>query len=146
VQYVSVAVGWGGALGSLIHVSPNESTGTVYTFALGGKAPLPAFTPYQQGPLIQGVVYKPADVAPGTGLYVANCALCHGTPGVNNGGNVPNLGYVPASVISNLPNYVINGPYSQAGMPNFAGKLTPEQVTQIAAFIQGTADAIRPKD
>ncbi len=145
VQYVSVAVGWGGALGSLIHVSANESPGTVYTFALGGKAPLPAFTPYNAGTLVQGVAYKPADVGPGTGLYVANCALCHGTPGVNNGGNVPNLGYVPASVIANLPNYVINGPYSQAGMPNFAGKLTPAEVTQIAAFIQGTADAIRPK-
>jgi mono/diheme cytochrome c family protein len=94
---------------------------------------------------VQGVAYKPADVGPGTGLYVANCALCHGTPGVNNGGSIPNLGYVPASVIGNLKNYVINGPLTQAGMPNFSGKLTDDQVTQIAAFIQGTADAIRPK-
>jgi quinohemoprotein ethanol dehydrogenase len=30
-------------------------------------------------------------------------------------------------------------------MPDFTGKLTPEQVTKIQAFIQGTADAIRPK-
>jgi quinohemoprotein ethanol dehydrogenase len=144
-QYVSIAVGWGGALGSLIHVSPNESSGTVYTFALGGKAPLPQFTAYQQGPLVQGVPYKPADVAPGAGLYVANCALCHGTPGVNNGGDVPNLGYIPQGILAHLSSIVINGPLGGEGMPNFAGKLTDEQVTQIQAFIQGTADSVRTK-
>ncbi len=144
-QYVSVAVGWGGVFGLLEHISPTTNPGTIYTFALGGNAPLPNFVQYPASSLVQGVAYKPADVGPGTGLYVANCALCHGTPGVNNGGAIPNLGYVPAGVIGNLKNYVINGPLTQAGMPNFAGKLTDEQVTQIAAFIQGTADAIRPK-
>jgi quinohemoprotein ethanol dehydrogenase len=144
-QYVSVAVGWGGAFGSLEHISGNNTSGTVYTFALGGTAPLPQFVQYPSSGLVQGVAYNPADVKPGTGLYVANCALCHGTPGVNNGGSIPNLGYVPAGVISHLSSYVINGPLTQAGMPNFAGKLTDQDVTQIAAFIQGTADAIRPK-
>jgi quinohemoprotein ethanol dehydrogenase len=145
-QYVSIAVGWGGAFGSLEHISTNNSLGTVYTFALGGKAPLPPFTPFHLAGLLQGVPYKPADVGPGTALYVANCVLCHGTPGVNNGGDIPNLAYVPSSVIANLQNYVINGPYQQAGMPNFAGRLSPTEITQIAAFIQGTADAIRPKN
>jgi quinohemoprotein ethanol dehydrogenase len=143
-QYVSVAVGWGGAFGLANHVAPNESTGTVYTFALGGTAPLPSFTPYTQAALIQGVPYNKADVGPGAGLYVENCALCHGTPGVSNGGNIPNLGYVPSKVISNLKGYIINGPYTNAGMPNFAGKLDDTQVKQIAAFIQGTADSVRP--
>jgi len=142
-QYVSIAVGWGGVLGNVIHVSPNESPGTVYTFALGGKAPLPAFTAYQQAPLVQGVAYKQADVAPGAGLYVANCALCHGTPGVNNGGVIPNLGYIPPGILAHLSSIVINGPLGGEGMPNFAGKLTDEQVTQIQAFIQGTADSVR---
>ncbi len=32
------------------------------------------------------------------------------------------------------------------GMPDFTDKLTPEQVEKIKAFIQGTADAIRPKN
>jgi quinohemoprotein ethanol dehydrogenase len=32
------------------------------------------------------------------------------------------------------------------GMPDFTGKLTPEQLEKIKAFIQGTADAIRPKN
>ena len=30
-------------------------------------------------------------------------------------------------------------------MPDFAGKLKEEDVVKIQAFIQGTADAIRPK-
>jgi quinohemoprotein ethanol dehydrogenase len=30
-------------------------------------------------------------------------------------------------------------------MPDFTGKLTPEEVAKIKAFIAGTADAIRPK-
>ena len=30
-------------------------------------------------------------------------------------------------------------------MPDFTGKLKTEDVTKIKAFIQGTADAIRPK-
>ncbi len=84
-------------------------------------------------------------MGPGAGVYVANCALCHGTPAVNNGGAIPNLAYVPASVITNLKSYVINGPLQQAGMPNFAGKLDDTQIRQLAAFIQGTADSVRPK-
>lgn len=30
-------------------------------------------------------------------------------------------------------------------MPDFTGKLSESDVTKIIAFIQGTADAIRPK-
>jgi quinohemoprotein ethanol dehydrogenase len=30
-------------------------------------------------------------------------------------------------------------------MPDFTGKLTDDDVVKIKAFIQGTADAIRPK-
>ena len=30
-------------------------------------------------------------------------------------------------------------------MPDFTGKLTQQQLEQIKAFIQGTADSIRPK-
>jgi quinohemoprotein ethanol dehydrogenase len=33
----------------------------------------------------------------------------------------------------------------ERGMPDFTGKLSMEDVQKIKAFIQGTADAIRPK-
>jgi len=145
VQYVSIAVGWGGVFGITQRATDRETPGTVYTFAIGGKAPLPDFTKYQIGNLVKGVKYDPKDVPEGTSLYVNACATCHGVPGVDKGGNVPNLGYLPPEVISNLKDIVFNGPFKDKGMPDFTGKLTEADVTKIQAFIQGTADAIRPK-
>jgi quinohemoprotein ethanol dehydrogenase len=144
VQYVSVAVGWGGVFGIAVRATELQSPGTVYTFALGGKAPLPAFTKYQTEGLLEGVKYDPADVEAGTLLYVSNCVFCHGVPGVDNGGNVRNLGYVSTETIANLKDFVFKGPFTDQGMPDFTGKLKDEDVVKIQAFIQGTADAIRP--
>jgi hypothetical protein len=46
---------------------------------------------------------------------------------------------------SNLKDIVFNGPFKGRGMPDFTGKLKDEDVVKIQAFIQGTADAVRPK-
>ncbi|QDM27795.1 PQQ-dependent dehydrogenase, methanol/ethanol family [Tardiphaga sp. vice304] len=145
VQYVSVAVGWGGVFGITQRATEREGPGTVYTFAIGGKAPLPAFTQYQTSNLLSGVKYDPKDVPEGTAIYVSSCATCHGVPGVDKGGNVRNLGYVATETIANLKNFVFKGPFMDKGMPDFTGKLTEADVVKIQAFIQGTADAIRPE-
>ncbi len=144
-QYVSIAVGWGGVFGIAVRVTEYRSPGTVYTFAIDGKAPPPAFVKYQTEGLLAGVKYDPKDVPEGTALYVTACAQCHGVPGVHNGGNVRNLGYVSKETIENLKDLVLKGPFKEQGMPDFTGKLTEADVAKIAAFIQGTADAIRPK-
>jgi quinohemoprotein ethanol dehydrogenase len=144
-QYVSIAVGWGGVLGQWIRVTELSSPGTVYTFALGGKAPLPENAVYAMAALVSGVKYDAADVPEGQNLYVSNCIFCHGVPGVDGGGNIRNLGYLSADALTNLDRQVFNGPFTEQGMPDFTGRLTPEDVEKIKAFIQGTADAIRPK-
>jgi quinohemoprotein ethanol dehydrogenase len=144
-QYVSVAVGWGGVFGISQRVTELQSPGTVYTFAVDGKAPLPAFVKYQTEGLLAGVSYDPKDVPEGTAIYVAACATCHGVPGVDKGGNVRNLGYVSKDTITNLKDFVFKGPFRDQGMPDFTGKLTEADVVKVQAFIQGTADAIRPK-
>lgn len=144
-QYVSIAVGWGGVYGESQRATERKTPGTVYTFALGGTAKLPAFVDYQLGGLLQGVKYKPEDVAPGTALYVSNCVFCHGVPGVDKGGNIPNLAYSNPAIISNLDKFVLKGPMMSQGMPDFTGKLSLDDIEKIKAFIQGTADAIRPK-
>lgn len=144
-QYVSVAVGWGGVFGISQRVTELQSPGTVYTFAVDGKAPLPNFVKYQTEGLLAGVKYDPKDVPDGTLIYVAACATCHGVPGVDKGGNVRNLGYVSPETITNLKDFVFKGPFRDQGMPDFTGKLTDADVVKIQAFIQGTADAIRPK-
>ncbi|WP_206370189.1 PQQ-dependent dehydrogenase, methanol/ethanol family [Solimonas marina] len=143
-QYISVAAGWGGVYGESQRASEGNTPGTVYTFVLGGKAPLPKFTEYQRGALLSGVKYDPKDVEAGTALYVSNCVFCHGVPGVDKGGNLPNLGYVDKTFIEHLDQFVFNGPFVSKGMPDFTGKLTPDDVEKIKAFIQGTADAVRP--
>ncbi len=145
VQYVSIAVGWGGVFGISARATEQEAPGTVYTFAVGGNAPMPAFTKYQMGNLLTGVEYDPKDVPEGTAIYVAACATCHGVPGVDRGGNVKNLGYSTTDKIANLKQIVFKGPFREKGMPDFTGKLTDADVVKIQAFIQGTADAIRPK-
>jgi len=145
VQYVSIAVGWGGVYGLAQRSTEREGPGTLYTFKIGGDAKLPEFATYQMGALVAGVKYDPAHVAEGGGLYVSNCIFCHGVPGVDRGGNIKNLGYISADELGALNGIVFNGPFVSQGMPDFSGKLTPEQVTKIQAFIQGTADAIRPK-
>jgi quinohemoprotein ethanol dehydrogenase len=145
-QYVSIAVGWGGVYGLAMRATEREGPGTVYTFAVGGKAPLPEFVKYRMDELVAGVKYDPAQVAAGTALYVSNCVFCHGVPGVDRGGNIPNLGYMNASYIANLGNFVFAGPANARGMPDFTGKLSSDDVEKIKAFIQGTADAIRPRN
>lgn len=144
-QFVSIAVGWGGVFGLMQRATETQDHGRIYTFAIGGTAELPKVRPYPQGELISGVKYDPAHVAEGTKLYVSNCVFCHGVPGIDKGGNIPNLGYVPAKDIQNLADFVFDGPFKLKGMPDFTGKLTTEDVEKIKAFIQGTADAIRPK-
>jgi quinohemoprotein ethanol dehydrogenase len=144
-QYVSIAVGWGGVFGIAIRATEYRSPGTIYTFAIDGKAPLPAFVKYQTEGLLAGVKYDPKDVDEGTAIYVAACVQCHLVPGVHNGGNVRNLGYVSKETIENLKDIVFKGPFRDQGMPDFTGKLKEEDIPKLQAFIQGTADAIRPK-
>lgn len=144
-QYVSIAVGWGGVYGIAARHTDRAGPGTVYTFAVGGTAKMPDFVQYRLGELVQGVPYDKSHYEVGTALYVSNCVFCHGVPGVDRGGNIPNLGYSSAATITNLDKFVLSDSLANKGMPNFSGKLTPADVEKIKAFIQGTADAVRPK-
>jgi quinohemoprotein ethanol dehydrogenase len=144
-QYVSIAVGWGGVFGIMQRATETQSPGTVYTYAIDGNASPPEFVKYQTEGLLAGVPYDPNHVGEGTTLYLSNCVLCHGVPGVDKGGNVRNLGYVSKETIANLKDFVFKGPFRDQGMPDFTGKLKEEDIPKLQAFIQGTADAIRPK-
>ncbi|HEX7836867.1 MAG TPA: PQQ-dependent dehydrogenase, methanol/ethanol family [Kofleriaceae bacterium] len=143
-QYISVAVGWGGAYGLSQRTSEKIGPGTVFTYALGGKASPPPFVAVKLEGLVTGK-YNPALAKDGQGIYVSHCVLCHGVPGVDRGGNIPNLGYVKPEIIAELDKYVFNGPNVKDGMPDFTNRLKPADLDKIRAFILGTADAIRPK-
>src|SRR5204862_5243204 len=62
-QYVSIAVGWGGVFGIAVRATELQGPGTIYTFAVDAKAPLPAFVKYQTEGLRAGVTYDPKDVS-----------------------------------------------------------------------------------
>ena len=143
-QYVTIAVGWGGVYGMMQRATERVGPGRVYTFKVGGSAPMPDFVQHSQTELVAGVPYDPEHVPDGVALYVSNCLFCHGVPGINNGGNVPNLGYSKSETLANAGAIVLEGTLVEGGMPSFEGKLSEEDLTRIIAFIQGTADAIRP--
>lgn len=143
-QYVSVAVGWGGVYGIVQRATDRVTPGRVYTFKVGGSAPMPPVEMAEKRPLVEGIAYKHEGVEPGTGLYVANCGACHGVPGVNSGGNVPNLGYARRETLEDLPKVVLGGAFLGSGMPSFAGRLDEAQVLKIRAFILSQVDTVRP--
>ena len=82
-------------------------------------------------------------VAAGQNLYVSNCVACHGIPGADKGGTLPNLGRSHPDIIRHLDRMIFAGPYMSKGMPDFTGKLSNDDVEKIKAFIQGTADKLR---
>lgn len=144
-QYVAVAVGWGGVFGIVQRATDRVSQGRVYAFRVGATAAMPAAVQAERRPLVSGIAFRQDDVAPGTGLYVANCAGCHGVPGVNNGGNVPNLGYSTRETMEAMPALVLGNTYLQHGMPSFQGRLSEAELGQIRAFVLATVDSVRPR-
>lgn len=142
-QYVSVAVGWGGVYGLMQRATERVGPGRVYTFKLDGDAEPPQDVLSDRTELVSGVPYNPDDVGPGLAVYVSNCLFCHGVPGVNNGGAIPNLGYSSAEVLTQAEAWVLQGAGIHDGMPRFDAHLTDDDVSKLIAFIQGTADAVR---
>jgi quinohemoprotein ethanol dehydrogenase len=143
-QYVTIAVGWGGVYGLMQRATERVGPGRVFTFRVGGEAEMPNFELSDRTELVAGLDYDPAHVEQGLATYVSNCLFCHGVPGVNNGGAIPNLGYSDAAVLANADVWVLQGAGVHNGMPRFDAHLDDTDVTHILAFIQGTADAIRP--
>ncbi|MGP1395638.1 MAG: PQQ-dependent dehydrogenase, methanol/ethanol family [Inquilinaceae bacterium] len=144
-QYVTIAVGWGGVYGLMQRATDKVGPGRVFTFRLGGNAPMPEAEITNRTELVAGVPYNPDHIPDGLAIYVSNCLFCHGVPGVNNGGAIPNLGYSMPEVLQDAHLWVLDGIAVEQGMPSFADKLTEDDVAKIIAFIQGTADAVRPQ-
>lgn len=140
-QYVSIAAGWGGAIGMSNRYSASQITGKIYTFKIGGKNKMPVF-PKRLQVLVSGVTHKvdAQGIQQGMKLYFNNCMVCHGMPGADTGGAFPNLGFSHKDVIQNLSAFVLEGASQKQGMPNFKGRLSEEEVEKIKGFILNMAD------
>ncbi len=145
-QYVSIAVGWGGVFG--IAVARDRTAKPRYGLHLRDRRQRPA-TGLREIPdggsarRASSMTRKTCPKAPRfTSPRAPNVMACRAC---DKGGNVRNLAYIPKETIENLKDIVFKGPFRDQGMPDFTGKLTEADVVKIQAFIQGTADAIRPK-
>lgn len=143
VQYVSVAVGWGGVYGLLQRATDRVGPGRVYTFRVGGNAEMPEPVMATRTTLVSGVPYSADDIGAGAGVYVANCLFCHGVPGINNGGRIPNLGFSSKETLLDAKTWVLEGAGVHNGMPRFDGQLSEADVKKVLAFVQGTVDSLK---
>jgi quinohemoprotein ethanol dehydrogenase len=144
-QYISVLVGYGGsasAMSNLMHVGwkARAQPRRVLTFALHGKAVLPASAPRDMtvravdDPSIQ---IEDADVEAGRRLYM-RCLGCHGRNLVS-GGVAPDLRESQIALHPESFSAVVHdGGLMERGMPRY-DMLTSEQIAQIYAYIRAGA-------
>jgi quinohemoprotein ethanol dehydrogenase len=142
IQYISVAVGWGGPLGKSMQFTEYNYPGTVYTFALGESTPFPD---YPKPPPNKFAVFdfetNPETLAHGKTLYNNHCFHCHNQIARETGGAIPDLGYMNKSKYESFEAVVLEGLFSQNGMPNFKKQLTTNDVLDIKNYIIATANS-----
>jgi quinohemoprotein ethanol dehydrogenase len=136
VQYVSVMAGWGGAFGLVSGYRPGAGIvpGRLLTFALNAKQPLPDIS--QKLPEITSIEFDatPEKINQGAVLYAQYCSACHGLLAMG-GGAVADLRYSLKSTFDKYPEIVLEGKYSNLGMPSFKQWLTADDVETIRAYI-----------
>lgn len=144
IQYVTVAVGWGGVLGLWMKFTEKIHPGTLYTFKLGGNAAIPDFPDTPVRELVDlDVAGSPEQLRHGEALYSRYCSACHGGGDKPSGGIMPNLPYSARETFDMFHNIVGNGLYLQKGMPNFGDRLGEQDITDIKNYIISNAQKLR---
>jgi quinohemoprotein ethanol dehydrogenase len=146
VQYVTIAVGWGGVQGQSNRSTEQINPGTVYTFAIGKNAAMPV---YEKQPkkeyLTLPVEVTEAQVEKGGSLFGKYCGACHTLNANNPGGNIPNLTYSHPDIMGAFHQIVGDGIFLPKGMPKFGGRLSNEDISNIKGYILATAKKNREK-
>ena len=149
VQYVTLMVGWGGAVGLMNRPEWGPSKagfGRILTFALGATSQLqvPPFGHKNPPTPAIHVDAPPMTVREGKFLYATFCLVCHGANAVAGSG-VPDLRYASPQVHQQFSAIVIDGARESRGMPSFKGLLTRKQVREIQAYVLSRAAASSPR-
>jgi len=142
-QYVSVLVGYGGttaALGQHMHVGwkYGAQMRRLLTFALDGKATLPASAPADLKTYALDdpkLVLNEADVQAGRALSI-RCASCHGVGFVSPGTPGPDLRESGIALDLAAFTQVVKEGRMDVGMPAFEGQLTESEIRQLYAYIR----------
>jgi len=140
-QYVSVAVGGGGAFGLMSGLkSPSGPRASrILTFKLGAARELPPIPDAQPipDPPSRGEADESA-VARGAALFAGHCSYCHGV-GAISGGTLPDLRRMQPFSHGNFELIVRGGLLQGAGMPRFDEVLSAEEVADIHAYLLAKA-------
>ncbi len=137
VQYVTVAVGWGGVMGLWNKFTETIQPGRIFTFKIGGKAKMPALVPAEpKSKLNVAVTATSEQLAEGAKLFTVNCGGCHDLRG---GGSIPNLTYSKPEIMNMIDDIVRKGIFLPKGMPNFGNRFTAQQVKNIQQYIYSEA-------
>ena len=146
VQYVTIAVGWGGVMGLSSRSTEQINPGTVYTFAIGKNVAMPV---YEKEPkkeyLTLPVEISDEQVAKGASLFGKYCGPCHNLNAGNPGGNIPNLTYSHPDIMGAFQQIVGDGIFLPKGMPKFGGRLNNDDISNIKGYILATAKKNREK-
>jgi quinohemoprotein ethanol dehydrogenase len=157
-QYVSLLVGWGGAGVGFGGGSDTAKYGWAYgaqtrrlfTFALGGNAPMPKLEPPVFPQPVVPADFKVNDTLAdkGRGIYVSHCLMCHGS-GAVSGGATPDLRASPIVLDPKMMKAVVNGGARvPLGMPQFK-ELSDEDLEAIRHFVRrqaaATVDSLKPE-
>jgi quinohemoprotein ethanol dehydrogenase len=135
VQYVSIGVGWGGVHGRSTKYTENINPGTIYTLAIGGDAPFPEYQHPPKGDLVDLAYEATAEeLQQGGMLYFKFCDKCHGDIG-GGGGVMPDLAYSAESIYDNFHSILLEGVLEPNGMPNFRGRISEAEASNIKKFI-----------
>lgn len=141
-QYLSLAVGWGGAGGLDSKNTEHVYPGIIYTFAIGGTMSAPQLPEMPVKVLIEGEVTANSDeLEKGKTLFELYCTLCHGSLG-SGGGALPDLAFSSDRIHENFK-YIVQGSFVALGMPNFNEKLTEEEIDLIQQHIFSTAEKLK---
>jgi quinohemoprotein ethanol dehydrogenase len=147
-QYISVLNGFGGSNGLAVAYidGAHAGQGRILTFKLNGTATLPNNIWKKPGPatIVPASTWSEAMVKEGETQYAtSNCVFCHGFQAISNG-VVPDLRRSPMIADANaFKSVVLGGILESQGMPNMTGRVTPEHLESIRAFL---ADRARQLD
>ena len=140
VQYVTIAVGWGGVVSLKNKNTEQINPGTIYTFAIGKNAAMPVFEKEAKKEYVTlAVDILDTQIAKGEDLFDKYCSACHTLAPNNPGGTIPNLTYSHPDIMGAFHQIVRDGIFLPKGMPKFKGRLSDADITNIKGYILSSA-------
>ena len=149
-QYIAITVGWGTTLamlgGEVSRRLTVKNKNRMLAFKLNATTQLPAVQPpvKKKLPPPPDIGFDETLVAQGKQVYYGqgHCFLCHGD-GAISGGMVTDLRYSTPAIHKLWDTIILDGGYSDLGMPGYGDKLSEEQSRAVQMYVLSRAEVLR---